>query len=135
MKKEEVPQQADEIDEGVKKAVYAVNKDGALELEQTAGWQPEIEVLKQAVNEINRLADDALQRVHAGISSPLDYHMHAQRMDLPMLAQCTGYFKWTVKKHLKPNHFAQLSNQKLSHYAHTLGIDVETLKTVPADES
>ena len=131
MKKEDVPQQADDIYEGVKKVIYAVNKEGDLVLEQSAGWAPEIEVLKQAVDEVNRLAYQALQRVHAGISSPLDYHMHAQRMDLPMLAQSAGYYKWTVKKHCKPVHFARLSDAKLQNYAQTLGISVETLTIVP----
>lgn len=131
MKKEEVPQQADKIYEGVKKAVYAVNKDGELELEQTAGWDVEVSVLKDAVEEIGRLAEDALERVHAGISSPLEYHMNAQRMDLPMLAQSTGYFKWTVKRHLQPKHFSRLSEDKIQHYAHTLGITPDALKSVP----
>jgi hypothetical protein len=131
MKREDVPQQADDIYEGVKKVLYATNKDGELALEQTAGWEPEIEVLKQAVDEVNRLASEALERVHAGISSPLDYHMHAQRMDLPMLAQSTGYYKWTVKRHCKPLHFARLSDAKLQNYAHTLGMSVEALSTVP----
>lgn len=134
MKKDEVPQQADKIYEGVKKAVYAVNKDGELVLEQTAGWEPEIAVLKEAVEEINRLAEDAIERVHAGMSSPLEYHMNAQRMDLPMLAQTTGYFKWTIKKHFNPTVFAKLSEEKLQHYAHTLGISVEELTTVPDPE-
>lgn len=134
MKKNEVPQQADKIYEGVKKVVYAVNENGELELEQSAGWEPEIEVLKEAVEEINRLAEDALERVHAGISSPLEYHMNAQRMDLPMLAQSTGYFKWTVKKHLKPKYFAKLSEEKLKHYAYTLGITSDALIKVPEPE-
>lgn len=131
MKKEDVPQQADSIYEGIKKVIYATNQEGELVLEQSAGWEPETVVLKQAVGEVNRLAQQALQRVHAGISSPLDYHMYAQRMDIPMLAHAAGHYQWTVKRHCKPAPFARLSEAKLANYAHTLGISVETLKTVP----
>ena len=133
MKKKDIPQQAHHLYAGETKAVYAINEEGKLEIAQTAGWEVEIDVLQQAIDEIDRLSADALQRVRAGESSPLEYHMYAQRMDLPMLAQAVGVFKWRVKKHLKPTGFAKLKPEQLSLYASVLGIDVETLQELPDD--
>ena len=131
MKKEDTPQQAHEIYEGEKKAVYVVNEEGKMEMAQTAGWEAEIIVLQQAIDDINRLADDALKRVKSGESSPLEYHMYAQRMDIPMLAQAVGCFQWQLKRHLKPKGFAKLSEKKLGLYAKVLGISTEVLSNIP----
>ncbi len=131
MKKEDVPQQPHRIYEGETKAVYAVNQEGKLEIAQTAGWEAESTVLELALEEIARLAEDALQRASAGETSPLEYYMYAQRMDLPMLAQAVGRFQWQVKKHFKPKYFARLKPKQLELYAKVLGIDVATLTKLP----
>ena len=133
MKKEDIPQQPNDLYEGETKAVYAVNEHGKLEMAQTTGWEAESIVLTQAIDEINRLANEALSRVRNGDSSPLEYHMCAQRMNLPMLAQAVGRFRWQVKRHLKPKEFAKLDDKQLNIYAHALGIDVEILKQIPSD--
>ncbi len=133
MKKEDLPKQAHEIYEGETKAVYVVNDEGKYEMASAPGWEAEVIALQQAVEDINQLADAALQRVRAGESSPLEYHMYVQRMDVPMLAQVTGYFQWRVKRHLKPKHFAKLHDKQLSLYAQVLGVTTEILKTIPND--
>ena len=131
MKKDDIPQQPHHLYEGETKAIYALNEDGKLEMAQTSGWEVETDVLQQAIDEIHRLAQEALGRVHRGDSSPLEYHMYVQRMDVPMLAQAVGRFQWQVKKHLKPKHFNKLSEQQLKLYAKVLGIDSKTLKETP----
>lgn len=131
MKKSDIPQQPHEMYQGETKAVYAVNEDGKLEMSQTLGWDVESTVLEEAVNEINRLAIEARDRVRNGQSSPLEYHMYAQRMDLPMLAQAVGRFQWQVKRHFKPKNFQKLRSDQLGLYAHVLGIDVEALSVLP----
>ncbi len=131
MKKEDVPQQPHHIYEGEKKAVYALNQDGKFEIAQSSGWEVESVVLEQALEEINRLAQEALIRARAGESSPLEYHMYAQRMDLPMLAQAVGRFQWRVRKHFKPGDFSNLKSSQLALYARVLGIDTATLKRLP----
>lgn len=133
MKKEDIPQQVNDLYEGETKVVYAVNENGKLEMEQTAGWEAESIVLTQAIEEINRLAEEALMRVRKGDSSPLEYHMYAQRMDLHMLAQAVGRFQWQVKRHLKPKGYVKLGDKQLNLYARVLGIDVEMLKQIPND--
>ena len=131
MKKSDIPQQPHEMYQGETKAVYAVNEDGKLEMAQTSGWDVESTVLEEAVNEINRLAVEALDRVHNGESSPLEYHMYAQRMDVLMLAQAVGRFQWQVKRHFTPKIFLKLKSEQLELYAHVLGISVKTLSDVP----
>lgn len=133
MKKKDIPQQTHQIYEGETKVIYAVNEDGKLEIGQSSGWEVESIVLEQAIEEINRLAAEALERVRKGCASALEYHMYMQRMDLPMLAKATNYSQWRVKRHMKPKGFVKLNKEQLSLYAEVLGIDLESLKQIPND--
>ena len=134
MKKDEIPHDTDRVFASVTKVVYAVNEKGRLESAKTVGWEVEATVLEQAVQDIHRQASEALMRVRAGTSSPLEYHMYAQRMDPPMLAQAVGCLRWTLRRHLKPAGFAKLTTARLERYADVLGIDVDRLREVPAGE-
>lgn len=131
MKKDDIPQQSDIIYEGETKAVYAVNSDGKLEMAQTSGWEAESTVLQQALDEIDRLTHEALTRAVAGQTSPLEYHMYRQRLDLPMLAQACGTFQWRVKRHFNPQKFNQLNHKQLELYSNILGISIEELTSLP----
>jgi hypothetical protein len=51
-------------------------------------------------------------------------------MDMGILASYTGFWKWTIKKHLKPTGFNKLSQQKLQQYADAFNVSVEELKTM-----
>ena len=133
MKKENTPQQPHEMYEGGSKVVYTVNAEGKYELSKTTGWEPETIVLSQALEEIDRVSQQALLKVQQGLSSPLEYHMYAQRMDLQMLAAAVGKFQWQVKRHFKPSHFVKLSQQQIESYASVLGIDANQLVTIPND--
>lgn len=133
MKKDNIPNQPHEMYEGETKGLYTINDDGKYELSRTIGWEPETIALTQALEEIDRLSQDALSRVQQGISSPLEYHMYAQRMDLPMLAVAVGKYQWQVKRHFKPANFVKLTQQQIESYAAVLGIDATQLKSIPND--
>ncbi|MDH5368671.1 MAG: hypothetical protein OEW99_01510 [Gammaproteobacteria bacterium] len=133
MKKDKIPNQPHEMYEGETKGLYTVNAEGQYELSRTAGWEPETIALTQALEEIDRLTQQALNKVKQGHSSALEYHMYAQRMDLPMLAVAIGKYQWQVKRHFKPANFVKLSQQQIEEYAAVLGIDAITLKTIPND--
>ena len=133
MKKENIPNQPHDMYEGETKGVYSVNAEGKYELSRTSGWEPETIALTQALEEIDRLSQQALLNVQQGISSPLEYHMFAQRMDLTALAAAVGKFQWQVKRHFKPANFVKLSQQQIETYAAVLGIDATRLKSVPND--
>ena len=133
MKKDKIPNQPHEMYEGETKGLYTVNAEGKYELSRTSGWEPETIALTQALEEIDRQTQQALIKVQQGSSSPLEYHMYAQRMDLAMLAAAVGKFQWQVKRHFKPANFVKLTQQQIEIYAAVLGIDATQLTTMPND--
>lgn len=130
MLESEVPQEGNVTLGGHRKAVYARGADGKLQIVQSAGWEVEEIVTRQAVDDLNRLAEEARQRVIAGQTSALEYHMHKARMDLPMLAQTTGLWQWRIRRHFRPAVFTRLSPALLERYASVMGVSSEQLKKV-----
>ncbi len=126
----EVPQEGNSTLDGHRKAVYARGADGKLHLVQSAGWEVEEIVTRQAVDDLRRLAEDARRRVIAGQTSPLEFHMHRVRMDVPLLAQASGIWQWRIRRHFRPDVFAHLSPAVLGRYAEAMGLGVEQLKKV-----
>lgn len=124
----EVPQEGNRTLGGHRKAVYARGADGKVHIVQSAGWEVEEIVTRQAVEDLDRLAEDARQRVLSGQVSPLEYHMHKARMDVPMLSQTTGLWQWRIRRHFHPEIFARLSPALLGRYADVMGLSVEQLK-------
>ncbi|HEY1774101.1 MAG TPA: hypothetical protein VGH91_13015 [Gammaproteobacteria bacterium] len=131
MKKGEVPQQNAKAFMGRSKLLYAVDEQGRYASAPCNGWEAEEIVLDQAIEEFQRLTADAWRRAREGLTSPLEYHMFHERMDLVLLAQSTGYFKWRVRRHLKPGAFAALPERMRRRYAEALGIDAAKLDILP----
>ena len=127
MREREVPQEGNRSLAGHRKAVYAVADDGKLRLVPSRGWEVEEIVTRQAVEDLERRAEEARARVLAGQSSPLEYHMYRARMDLELLSQTTGLWRWRIRRHLRPAAFARLPPALRRRYAEALGIPVETL--------
>jgi hypothetical protein len=128
MRDNEVPQEGNSTLGGHRKALYARGEDGKLHIVQSAGWEVEEIVTLQAVEDLNRLAEDARQRVIAGQTSALEYHMHKARMDVPLLSQVTGLWQWRIRRHFRPNVFHGLSAGLLRRYGEAMGLTVEQLK-------
>ena len=124
----EVPQEGNSTLGGHRKAMYARGADGKLHIVQSAGWEVEEIVTKQAVDDLLRLTEEARQRVLAGLTSPLEYHMYRVRMDVPLLAQASGIWQWRIRRHFRPAVFARLSPALLATYADAMGMTVEQLK-------
>ena len=55
-------------------------------------------------------------------------------MDIGIVSAYTGFWKWTIKKHLKPAVFKNLSEEKLEKYARAFNVSVEELKTMNVHE-
>jgi len=68
----EVPQEGNSTLGGHRKAMYARGTDGKLHIVQSAGWEVEEIVTRQAVDDLLRLTEEARQRVLSGQSSPLE---------------------------------------------------------------
>lgn len=131
MKKEDTPTTPNNLFNGETKGVYTIDENGEYVMTQTTGWDPEITALTQALEEIDRLTDEARKRVLQGKSSPLEYHMYARRMDLPMLASAMGKFQWQVRRHFRPEIFKRLNKKTQSLYAQVLDIDEQQLLSLP----
>lgn len=134
MKQEDVPQEKNQTLDGNRKAVYAVGSDGKYGTVASDGWNAEEIVTSQAVEEFERLADEALGRAKEGLASPLEYHMYRNRMDLALLSQTTSFFQWTIKRDFKKDKFNKMSDGRVSIYASVLGIEVEELKKLKREE-
>lgn len=126
-----VPQEGNATLAGHRKAMYARDVDGHLVIAASRGWEAEEIVTRHAVLTFEAQAQAARLRVHAGLASPLEYWMYANRMDAALLAQTSGVWRWRVKRHLSVPGFANLSEQHLQRYAHALGVAPETLRGVP----
>lgn len=127
---DQVPQEGNRTLGGHRKALYARDADGRIGLVPSRGWEAEEIVTRQAVEELDRLTDDARRRVQAGTAAPLEYHMYKARMDSLMLAQVTGLWHWRVRRHLRPDIFRRLGPALLARYAEALGIGVDALVRV-----
>lgn len=131
MKKNEVPQHNAKAFEGQSKALYAIDEKGEYGIVPSSGWDVEEIVLDQAIAEFEQHCQQARNNIQQGTSSTLAYHMYRCRMDETVLAQSSGFFKWQVKRHLKPKPFAHLSDNKKKRYAQALGISLSELNSLP----
>jgi len=130
MRERDVPQEGNASLGGHRKAVYAVAEDGKLRLVPSRGWEVEEIVTRQAVEDLERRARAARARVLAGETSPLEYHMYRARMDLALLSQATGLWRWRVRRHFRPQVFKRLPPALRQRYAEALGILPEALDKV-----
>ncbi len=131
MKEGEVPQQTAKAFMGHSKLLYAEDPAGRYIKTPCSGWEAEEIVLDQAIAEFAQRAAEAWKRARQGTGSALEYHMCCERMDVLLLAQSTGYFKWRVRRHLRAGAFATLSATCRRRYADALGKPAEELDTLP----
>lgn len=131
MKKEEVPQDGNNMHEGkFRQLFYATDNAGQYVPVTSVGWEPENVAMTQAWEEIHAKVEAARQRVLAGEASPVLYYMEKTIMDLPLLASYVGKFQWQVKRHMKPAVFNKLSDNMLRKYAAAFKISIKELKEV-----
>ena len=116
---------------GHRKAMYAKDANGRMVLAPSAGWEAEEIVTSHAVETIHAQAEQARERVKAGVSSPLEFWMYERRMDVPLLSQTSGFWQWRVKRHLLPDNFAKLSLKQIERYSEALGISPAALQKLP----
>jgi hypothetical protein len=131
MRVNEVPQEINPILEGGSKAVFARDENGRMVTVPCPGWEVEAIVTQHAVDVLKQQARAALVEARAGTTSPLTYWMYEKRMDETVLAQSTGFWRWRVRRHLQPQHFAKLPAHILKIYADALGLQIDTLKSLP----
>lgn len=131
MNLQNVPQEGNKTLGGHKKAVYAKDANGRIVVVASRGWEVEEIVTSQAVEEMQALTVAARQNVINGLSVPLEYWMYARRMDLLLLSQATGIWRWRIRRHFRPQVFAKLSRGTLSRYAAALNLTLHELQHLP----
>ncbi|HYM34173.1 MAG TPA: hypothetical protein VET48_02195 [Steroidobacteraceae bacterium] len=131
MEKDSVPQDNSPTYAGLRKLLYAVDEQGKYTGVPSTGWEVESFATQTAVAELDRLRRDAWQRARDGKTAVLEFHMYKNRMELDTLSATTGLWRWRIKRHFNPKHFARLPDKILARYADAMGIAVAELRTLP----
>lgn len=134
MKKEQIPQDLSSLGRITKEICYATDGSGKYVTELSTGWEVKIKALDVAWEDIKKRIESAKEQVLNNNASPLLFFMEYRLMDLTILADYTGFWKWQIKRHLKIEVFKRLSNTKLEKYAEAFNIKVEDLKSMTIHE-
>jgi hypothetical protein len=134
MKKEEVPQDLSSLGKLTKEVCYATDASGKYTTELSKGWDVKIGALDVTWNNIEHKINAAHEKVLRNEASPILFFMEKSVMDIGILSSYTGFFKWQVKRHLKPAVFKNLSNKKLNKYAEVFNVTIDELKTMTVHE-
>ena len=135
MKKEDVPQDLSSLGKITREVCYATDSSGKYVTELSKGWDVKITALDTAWNDIESRIDTARQKVLNKEASPLLFFMEKGLMDINILADYTGFWKWQIKKHLKPDVFKNLPDKKLQRYAEVFNVSVDDLKNMNVHEA
>jgi len=127
MKKEEVPQDLSSLGNITKEVCYATDNSGKYTTELSRGWEVKIKALDVAWEDIEKRIEAAREQVVNNNASPLLFFMEYRLMDISILADYTGFWKWQIKRHLKPAVFNKLSIIKLRKYAEAFNIKAADL--------
>lgn len=133
MKKEEVPQDLSSLGKITKEVCYATDESGKYVKALSRGWDVKITALDAAWGDISERVAAAREKVLAGEASPLLFFMERALMDVPILAGYTGFWKWQIRRHLRPGVFADLSDKKLQRYADVFNVRIEDLKSMKTE--
>jgi hypothetical protein len=130
MKKQDIPQDLGPLGKITNEVCYVVDDSGKYTTALSNGWEIKSEALDAAWEDIAERVTAARQKVLNKEASPLLFFMELRLMDLPILAGYTGFWKWQIKRHLRPAVFEKLSNKKLQLYADAFDVTLEQLKTM-----
>lgn len=129
MKKKEVPQDKSSLGyANSRELCYAVDENGQYTTEKSSGWEPKTIALSNAIAEINQRVEDAKKKLENKETSPIEYYMELNKMDVGILASYVGMWKWRVKRHFKPKIFKNLSRKTLQKYADVFEVEIDELK-------
>jgi len=123
MKANEVPQDDANLLEGKTRDVqYALDQNGKYVTVKSVGWEPKNTALLSAWEIENEKIAEALRLVQEGKKSPIYYYMKKCLMDIKLLASYTGFSRFRIKRHFKPDVFKNLTNEKLDKYIYAFGL-------------
>src|ERR1700749_406581 len=110
MKKEDIPQDDGALNKLTKEVCYVVDESGKYITGLSSGWDVKKEALDVAWDDIAGRIAAARQKVLNNEASPVLFFMEYRLMDIATVAAYSGFWKWQVKKHMKPASFKKLSD-------------------------
>src|SRR6478736_2347057 len=122
MKKDEVPQDPSSLGRITKEVQYATDSSGKYSAELSSGWEVKATALDVAWGDIKKRIEAARQKVIHHNASPILFFMEYRLMDMSLLADYTGFWKWQIKRHFKPEVFEKLPVRKLQKYAEAFNV-------------
>lgn len=129
-----MPQDLSSLGKITKEVCYATDESGKYVTELSKGWEVKINALDVAWDDIEIRRARAKQQVLDNKASPLLYFMEYRLMDIGILSDYTGFWKWQIKRHLKPEIFKKLSDKELKKYAQAFNVEIEDIKTMTVHE-
>jgi len=134
MQKKDIPQDPSLLDNFTTDVYYAIDENGNYTTKQSRGWEIKATALDVTWKDIENRVQQTRQKVLNGEASPILFFMELRLMDLGMLASYTGFWRWSIKKHLKPQVFNKLSEKKLQKYAEIFDVSLAELKNMDVHE-
>ena len=134
MKKENIPQDRSALAKLTKELSYATDESGNYITALSNGWEVKAEALDIAWDDIKHRIAEAKAKVERKEASPVLFFMELRLMDIGIIAGYTGFWKWQIRRHMKPAVFQKLSDKKLQRYADTFNVSLTELKTMNVDE-
>jgi hypothetical protein len=128
MKKEALPQDESSLKGFSKEVCYVKNSEGKYESDLSSGWDVKSEALNNAWEDINEQIAEAKKAINSGEKSPVYYYFIKHLMDFQVLSGYTGFWKFSIKKHMTPYGFKKLNDKKLTKYAKAFDITIDELK-------
>jgi hypothetical protein len=129
MNQSEIPQDPSPLDKFTKEVCYAVDEKGKYTTGLSRGWQVKADALGITWQEAQERTANARERAKNGEASPVLFFMELNLMDIAIVSAYTGFWQWTIKRHLKPSVFKNLSDKKLQKYAEIFDVTIEDLKS------
>lgn len=133
MKKKDIPQYESGLVNFTKEVFYVEDESGKYTTGLSKGWEVKSTALDVAWQDIYERVEGARQKVEVGEASPILFFMELRLMDMTILSSYTGFWKVSIKRHLKRKGFDKLSENKLAKYAEAFNISVSELKTMEVD--
>lgn len=134
MQKKEVPQDPSKLENFTREVCYALDDNGNYITTLSTGWEVKSTALGVAWDEIKERVEKARMEVLDGKASPVLFFMELRLMDIGIVSAYTGFWKWTIRRHMRPDVFARLSETRLLKYAEAFDVTLDELKTMQVDE-
>jgi len=134
MEQKDVPQDKGALGKMTREVCYATDENGKYVTSLSTGWEVKNGALDTTWKDIEGRIAVARQKVTAGEASPVLFFMEYRLMDINILKDYTGLWKWQIKKHLRPAAFNKLSQKILQRYADAFNVSIDKLKSMDIDE-